>query len=110
MSTEVEDMKAKRPPMTTFGRELVDSAREALAIARGATAPARVFEAEQIDVAAIRKRLRLSQARFADRFGLSAATVRDWEQGRRQPDRIARALLAVIDHAPETVARALNPR
>ncbi len=103
-------MSARATKARAFGRELVDSAREALSIARGATAPARVFEAERIDVAAIRKRLRLSQARFAERFGLSAATVRDWEQGRRQPDRIARALLTVIDHAPETVARALDPR
>ncbi len=59
-------------------------------------------------MAAIRKRLNLSQDRFARRFGLSPATVRDWEQKRRRPDRIATALLRVIDHAPETVARALE--
>lgn len=95
---------------TTFGRELIDSAGEALAIARGQVGPARAFVGEDVDVAAIRRRLHLSQARFAERFGLAAATIRDWEQGRRKPDRIARALLMVIDHAPETVARALDRR
>lgn len=58
-------------------------------------------------MAAIRKRLHLSQDKFAARFGLSAATVRHWEQHRRHPDRIAVNLLKVIAHSPETVDRAL---
>jgi putative transcriptional regulator len=94
--------------MGRFGETLIRSTREAEAIARGEAEPARRIDIEEIDVAAIRKRLNLSQDRFARRFGLSAATVRDWEQKRRRPDRIATALLRVIDHAPETVARALE--
>lgn len=94
--------------MSRLGAELVESAKQALAIARGEMEPARVFEFEEIDVAAIRKRLKLSQGKFAERFGLSVATVRDWEQKRRRPDRIATNLLRVIDHAPETVERALK--
>jgi putative transcriptional regulator len=93
--------------MSTFGKELIESATEALAIAEGRLQPAKIITPEVIDVAAIRKRLNLSQDKFAARFGLSAATVRDWEQKRRQPDRIATALLKVIAHAPETVERAL---
>jgi putative transcriptional regulator len=93
--------------MSKFGKELVQSAREALAIAEGRMKPARVIAPRAIDVAAIRKRLGLSQGKFASRFGLSAATVRDWEQGRRIPDRIATNLLLVIEHAPETVEEAL---
>lgn len=93
--------------MGKFGDELIESAREALAIAEGRMKPARIITPEAIDVAAIRKGLKLSQGKFAARFGLSAATVRDWEQGRRVPDRIARNLLLVIRHAPETVERAL---
>ena len=93
--------------MTIFGKELIESAEEALAIAEGRIAPAKIIEPEVIDVAAIRKGLHLSQDKFAARFGLSAATVRDWEQKRRQPDRIATNLLKVIALAPETVERAL---
>lgn len=93
--------------MSTFGKDLLESASEALAIAEGRMQPAKTFAPEVIDVAAIRKRLNLSQGKFAARFGLSAATVRDWEQNRRHPDRIATALLKVIAHAPETVERAL---
>lgn len=94
--------------MSDFGKELLESAREALEIAEGKRTPAKAIAARDIDVAAIRKRLRLSQSKFAERFGLSAAAVRDWEQKRRVPDRIAANLLRVIDHAPETVQRALE--
>ena len=94
--------------MSRFERELLESIQEARAIARNELEPAGVFHPEPFDVAAIRKRLKLSQGRFAARFGLSVATLRDWEQGRSQPDRYARSLLKVIDHAPETVERAIN--
>lgn len=94
--------------MKTFGRELIESAEEALAIAEGRAEPARVVDVAQIDVAAIRRRLGLSQDKFARRFGLVPSTVRDWEQGRRRPDRTAVALLKVIDYAPETVERAIG--
>jgi putative transcriptional regulator len=93
--------------MSKFGQDLIQSASEALAIAHGEAEPARAFSTVSPNVAAIRKRLGLSQGRFAKKFGLSAATVRDWEQGRRQPDAPARNLLRVIDYAPETVERAL---
>jgi putative transcriptional regulator len=96
--------------MSAFGRDLIQSAKEALSIARGEAKPARVYTFAGPDIAAIRKRLGLSQDKFAKRFGLSAATVRDWEQGRRQPDAPARVLLQVIDYAPETVERAVVGR
>jgi putative transcriptional regulator len=92
--------------MPTFGQDLVASATEAVAIARGDKEPAKTITVETVDVAAIRKKLGLSQEAFARKFGLSPATLRDWEQGRRSPDRTARALLKVIDHAPDTVERA----
>jgi putative transcriptional regulator len=91
--------------MGTFGQELIKSAREASAIARGEAEPGRVFE--RADVAAIRKKLNLSQNKFAERFGLSASTVRDWEQGRRQPDTSANNYLLVIKYAPDVVERIL---
>ena len=57
---------------------------------------------------AIRRSLGLSQESFALRFGFTASAVRDWEQGRRQPERAARVLLMVIEREPEAVTRALS--
>jgi putative transcriptional regulator len=94
--------------MGKFGKELIESAKEAVAIAKGNAKPARRYDVNPIDVGAIRKRLSLSQAKFADKFGLSVATVRDWEQGRRNPDNTARTLLKVIDQRPEAVIAALE--
>lgn len=90
------------------GRRILEGAKEALAIARGEASPAVVHTLSTPDVAAIRKRLGLSQTKFAEKFGIPAATIRDWEQGRRIPDNPARNLLKVIDYAPETVARAIG--
>ena len=94
--------------MSKFGSELIQSAREALEIAEGRIDPARTYNVELVDVAALRKRMKLSQGKFAARFGLSAATVRDWEQGRRQPDSTARILLKVIEKNPQAVVDALR--
>ena len=94
--------------MTKLGDRLIKSANEAVAIAEGKMKPARLISAEEIDVAAIRGKMKLSQGKFAERFHLSTATVRDWEQKRRNPDRIAANLLRVIEYSPETVERALK--
>ena len=59
-------------------------------------------------ILALRKPLGLSRQKFADRFGLDARALQDWEQGRRVPDRAARVLLTVIDNDPEAVVRALG--
>ena len=60
------------------------------------------------DTKAIRKALRLTQHEFATTFQLSLATVRDWEQGRYQPDQAARTLLRVIARDPKAVKHALE--
>ena len=61
-----------------------------------------------VDVASLRKRLGLSQDKFAAIFGISAKTVRNWEQGVRHPEGPARVLLQVIDVETEAVMRALR--
>jgi len=55
----------------------------------------------------IRKRLNLTQEEFAERFHLRLGTIRDWEQGKKQPDSAARVLLWVIEMNPEAVDQAL---
>ena len=92
------------------GREVEAALNEVLAHVRGeAELLCRIVDDPAAGrILALRKRLRLSRQRFADRFGLDARAVQDWEQGRRVPDRAARVLLTVIDHDPETVVRALG--
>ncbi len=67
----------------------------------------RVYNPPVPNVKAIRHKLRLSQAEFAQQFGFSVRTVQQWEQGRAVPDRPARILLRVIETAPQAVERAL---
>ena len=55
----------------------------------------------------LRRRAQLTQLEFATRLGVPVETIRNWEQGKRLPRGPARALLAVIAHAPETVFAAL---
>jgi putative transcriptional regulator len=57
----------------------------------------------------LRRRAHLTQLEFASRLGVPVETIRNWEQGKRMPRGPARALLAVIAHAPETVFAALSP-
>lgn len=100
---------AGKPKHTALGKELIAAMKEVAAYERGEIElPTRVVEVSPADIAATRKRLRLSQARFALTFGISAATLRDWEQGRRHPEGPAKVLLRVIDKEPEAVLRALH--
>ena len=67
----------------------------------------RVHVPEKIDVRKIRTRLGLSQQAFAQTYGFALSAVRDWEQGRRRPERSARILLKIVENEPEAVTRAL---
>jgi putative transcriptional regulator len=58
----------------------------------------------------IRARTRLTQAEFAARIGVPIETVRNWEQGKRSPRGPARALLKLIDNAPDLAFAALAKR
>jgi putative transcriptional regulator len=64
-------------------------------------------EVPMVDVRAVRERLGLSQSEFAKAFGVSVATLRNWEQGRRYPRGPARVLLMIIEQEPDAVQRAL---
>jgi putative transcriptional regulator len=69
---------------------------------------ARMKRTPQVKV--IRRALDLSQEEFAERFRIPLGTLRDWEQGRKDPDAAARAYLVVIGRNPEAVSEALHPR
>ena len=95
---------------TRVGRDIETALDEVFAHVRGEIElPCRIVDDPAADrILALRKRLRLSRQEFADRFGLDARVLQDWEQGHRVPDRAARVLLTVIDHDPEAVVRALG--
>lgn len=88
--------------------KLARSIRQAGEIRRGEREPSRVFEYSPVDIKAIRKRFNQSQSEFALMIGVSIATLRNWEQGRRRPEGPARALLKVAENNPQAVAEALR--
>ncbi len=96
--------------MTTLGKRLIKSAEEARAIVRGEADPStyRVLVPSDVDVKAIRRGMKMTQAQFAARYGFPLGTLRDWEQGKSKPDTSARAYLLVILKEPKAVERALR--
>ncbi len=73
--------------------------------------PARTVDVPDfVDVKAIRERSGLTQTQFARRYGISARSLQEWEQSRRQPEGAVRAYLTVIDRNPRAVQAALSPR
>ncbi len=58
----------------------------------------------------IRRALELTQEEFAQRYHIPLGTLRDWEQGRAEPDQPTRAYLTLIARDPEHVHRTLNRR
>jgi putative transcriptional regulator len=85
--------------------ELRDGAEFPLAPEAPVAAPVEAAAAPA--VRDLRRRACLTQLEFAARLGVPVETIRNWEQGKRMPRGPARALLAVIAHAPETVFSAL---
>ena len=97
--------------MTKVGESLIRGAKEAAAYAKGEKFEGRIttiYVPDNVDVTRIRRKLKMTQAEFAGRFGIKLATLQDWEQKRRTPDTPARVLLTVIAKEPEAVLRALR--
>jgi putative transcriptional regulator len=83
--------------------ELLASVQEGGAILKGRRSPARRSRIDAPQVRELREAYGLSQERFAALMGISVATLRNWEQGRRQPEGSARVLLEVVAKHPEAV-------
>jgi putative transcriptional regulator len=93
-----------------IGSELIESMKEAVAIVQGKAKPARVTTFKPsiaLEIRKIRLATGLSRAEFCRRFALDPRAMQDWEQGRRRPDRAARAYLTVIARRPKAVEEAL---
>jgi putative transcriptional regulator len=100
----VLDAHASKPNPVTDAPALAPAAAGTATI--GAAAP-RTDDAAYAK--GVRARTRLTQAQFAARIGVPIETVRNWEQGKRSPRGPARALLRLIDRAPDAAFAALGP-
>jgi DNA-binding XRE family transcriptional regulator len=69
--------------------------------------PTTFFRPCQVDVARLRKRMRMTQKQFCRRFAFTLATLRHWERGDRKPSGTALVLLNVVRHNPRAVVAAL---
>ena len=80
---------------------------EAIAYLDGNREGYRVTEVEvpQVDIKVIRKRLDLTQSEFSTEFGIPLATLKNWEQGHRQPEGAARLFFKLIEQDPEEMRR-----
>ncbi|SPF43827.1 Transcriptional regulator, XRE family [Candidatus Sulfopaludibacter sp. SbA4] len=101
----------KQPKKTkTPGQSIITGVKQAIAWAAGKDIPVKktIIMVPHVDVREVRTRMHLSQNQFAQRFGFAPASVRNWEQGRRQPEGPARVLLAVIERHPKAVESILT--
>jgi putative transcriptional regulator len=87
--------------------ELMANMRQAGDLTPARRAAARGLPVNALTIKELRSRTRLSQAQFAALLGVELATLRNWEQGRREPAGPARALLRALRNDPENVMRAL---
>ncbi|NAS94941.1 transcriptional regulator [Pseudomonas syringae pv. actinidifoliorum] len=87
---------------------LVESMTQMDEIDRGERQPSREFHIDAVQVKKIRQATGLSQVTFAKRIDVAVGTLRNWEQGRREPEGPARALLRAIYNDPKHVLAALS--
>ena len=86
---------------------LVLSMRQMDAVVAGRRKPPRRFEVQPASIKALRAQTGLSQAKFAELLSVDLGTLRNWEQGRREPTGPAKALLRAIHRDPANVLKAL---
>jgi putative transcriptional regulator len=89
-------------------QQLVKSVKQMGSIMRGENLPHRRTVVNTIDVKALRERIGLTQAEFSRMIGVSIKTLQNWEQGRREPEGPAKALLRVVEKDPQAVLSALH--
>ena len=93
--------------MSKFFQDLLESVSQMDAIVHGKRKPSREFHVDAVEVKAIRKETGLSQPQFAKVLHVDVSTLRNWEQGRREPTGPAKALLRAIKNDPKHVLAAL---
>ena len=92
----------------TLCDDLVQSLKEAKAIAHGEAPASRRFTVTPPDVKAVREQIGLSQSEFARLMRVSIKTLQNWEQHRRNPTGPAAALLKIVLTAPDVALKTLH--
>jgi len=87
--------------------ELTESMQQMGEVVRGERTPSREFTVDAVKVKKVRAATGLSQEKFARIIDVQVATLRNWEQGRREPTGPAKALLRAIHNDPRRVLKAL---
>ncbi|NIH12447.1 MAG: helix-turn-helix domain-containing protein [Serratia symbiotica] len=94
--------------------KLFDRLKESMAqmneIIDGERAPSREFQVSAVQVKTIRQATGLYQPVFAALISVSVGTLKNWEQGRREPTGPAKALLRAIERDPQHVLPALSSK
>lgn len=93
---------------TDFGNDLIESLNQAVAHAKGKSKAAQVHVVRVPNVRTLREGLKMSQQVFSSTYRIPLATLKGWEQGRRQPDATAAAYLSVIEKMPVEAQAALE--
>ena len=96
--------------MSELGQDLIEALEEANQHRQGQKPDVRVstFPEFELDVQTLRQNLGMSQTEFAAQFSISLPTLKNWEQGRREPHGPAKTLLRIIASEPEAALRALS--
>ncbi len=88
--------------------ELIESVEEGGRILKGEIAPSRKFHFSPLDIKGIRTKVGKTQKEFASMIGVKVTTLRNWEQGKRNPSGPAMALLKVASYNPSILEEALT--
>jgi putative transcriptional regulator len=106
VAVDLEDLSSF--PKGKVNKKLLDETTEDdLALQQGADEAEAMVDAARF-ARRVRRRLGLTQLEFSARINVSQETIRNWEQGKRCPTGAAKALLKILDKAPEAALHALS--
>ncbi|MGH7791090.1 MAG: helix-turn-helix domain-containing protein [Thermodesulfobacteriota bacterium] len=96
--------------MSKAGKEIIAGAEQALAYLKGDKTKGRAYKVrvKDVDVKAIREKLRMTQEVFSETFAIPVSTLKKWEANHRVPEGPTKAYLMVIDKNPSAVKKALQ--
>ena len=104
----IDPDRRSRLPKGRIDKARVDATTQAEIARQAASDEAQAMQDAARFARRVRKRLGFSQAEFAERIDVSLDTIRNWEQGKRSPTGAAKALLKVLEKAPEAALAALR--